>query len=153
MWFSTHQEATTQLSINQLDLLNKYKSIDPFIRLLFFDNATNLVDSHSLYMVSNNSDSMYFEYPSMYSSTCSDLSSEVMDTYYNESQQAYEQSNGSFVSVPFVERSSAKNVTLLVLCSPARYFQFSVVSCVKINQRILVGILQRQNYSNFGIHY
>ena len=104
---------------------------------MLFEGNTSFVHTFSLYATSNTTRPIYFQYPSRYSTEFSSLSAQTIDSYYSNTITAFDNSNRSFISLPFVEYDDVNNISLLSLCSANADTSFSLVACVKIDLDIL----------------
>ena len=104
---------------------------------MLFEGNTSFVHTFSLYATSNTTRPIYFQYPSRYSTEFSSLSAQTINSYYSNTITAFDNSNGSFISLPFVEYDDMNNISLLSLCSANAATSFSLVACVKVDLDVL----------------
>jgi hypothetical protein len=104
-----------------------------------------------MYIASNTTSPMYFEYPSRYSTEFCDPNAQVLDSYYNDTMSVLSKTNNQPVTVPFIEFPDTGNTSLLLLCIPRQTSTFSVVACIKIDLSVLGQRLKVSKFLYYGI--
>jgi hypothetical protein len=134
MWFATGVEQSQSLSTGQQQLLQNYKNVEPFISPLLAASG-EFVHSLAFYLVSNDSEALFLEYPSRFSEKCSNLSNPVLDSIYEGTVSL---SAGQVA--PFLENAS-DGTRLLSLCTSSQLTSLTAVSCLRLNLEAVGNIL------------
>lgn len=145
MWFATGVSQVSQLLAAQQTAFEQYQQIEPFIAPLLFAPTGNFVYSLVSYLVPNDSQPLYFEYPSRYSSRFDTLNVSVLDAFYNATVASPEGQ-----TVPFIDFSETDNVSLLVLCASGTAGALSAVSCLRLNLETVGAYLLEREFKDGG---